>query len=55
MRRGWFRRLFNDPGDWFAPRLVGVGIEPNTWEGWAIILATILVVMTLSLWLAGYR
>jgi hypothetical protein len=55
MRWRWFRRLFNDPSDWFGPNLVGVGLEPNTWEGWAIILAAILAATTLSLWLAGYR
>jgi hypothetical protein len=51
----WLRRLFNDPSDWFGPRLLGIGIEPKTWEGWAITVAVILAMMTISLWFAGYR
>ncbi len=34
---------------WFRPRQYGYGATPVTWEGWAITLAAVVVVVTASL------
>lgn len=60
MRRRWFRRLFNDPNQWFGPKRLGsafggAGVEPRTWEGWAIFLAAVCAGVAAIVWFAGYR
>ena len=33
----------NHPGEWFQPKVVGIGWTTPTWEGWAIIVSVIAV------------
>ncbi|MBY8828165.1 hypothetical protein [Hephaestia mangrovi] len=30
-----------DEDDWFVPKLFGIGATPATWQGWALTLGTI--------------
>jgi hypothetical protein len=32
---------------WFGPKRVGYGLRPQTWQGWALILAVVIVVVVL--------
>ena len=39
------------PRPWFGPKRVGFGLRPQTWQGWAIVVAfcaAVIVVMLLS-------
>jgi hypothetical protein len=30
---------------WFGPKRVGYGLRPQTWQGWALILAVVVIVI----------
>ena len=34
---------------WFKPKRYGYGATPVTWQGWAVTLATLIIVLTTSL------
>lgn len=34
---------------WFRPKRYGYGATPNTWQGWALTVATVLVILAASL------
>lgn len=34
---------------WFGPKRVGFGIRPQTWQGWAVVVALVLVILGISL------
>jgi hypothetical protein len=34
---------------WFGPKRVGWGLRPQTWPGWAIILAVVIAVLVVAL------
>lgn len=34
---------------WFGPKRVGWGLRPQTWQGWAIILALVIAVIIIAL------
>ena len=37
---------------WFGPKRIGLGFRPQTWQGWAIVLAVIAaIVVAKMLWL----
>ena len=36
--------MTNPPGKWFGPKRIGVGLRPQTWEGWLIVLVGVLAV-----------
>jgi hypothetical protein len=36
---------------WFKPKRYGYGATPITWQGWAITIATVLVMVAVSLFL----
>jgi len=38
---------------WFKPKRYGYGATPVTWEGWAVSLAGIAVVLIATLWLVS--
>jgi hypothetical protein len=38
--RDWYRVR---PGYWFAQKRYGCGVVPATWQGWALVIATMLV------------
>jgi hypothetical protein len=43
--------MTNPPSKWFGPKRIGVGIRPQTWEGWLIVLvvtAAVAVVVALA-------
>lgn len=37
------------PGYWFAQKRYGLGVVPVTWQGWALMLATLLVAGAISM------
>ena len=37
---------------WFGPKRVGVGLRPQTWQGWVITLAPAIVIVVVKLVLA---
>ena len=39
---------------WFRPKTYGYGVTPVTWEGWAVVVAYIAVVLTVVLRLIGH-
>lgn len=39
------------PGYWFAPKLFGLGATPVTWQGWAVTICYVAVVMAIAAWL----
>lgn len=41
------------PGYWFAPHLFGYGATPVTWQGWALILGFVAVIVALNAVLAN--
>ena len=34
---------------WFGPKRVGVGIRPQTWQGWAVTLLPAIVILVIAL------
>lgn len=36
---------------WFKPKMFGYGATPVTWQGWAVIIATVLAMVAVSLFL----
>ena len=36
---------------WFKPKTYGYGATPTTWQGWAVIIATVLAMVAVSLFL----
>jgi hypothetical protein len=36
---------------WFKPKRYGYGATPNTWQGWALIVAVVLAMVAVSLFL----
>jgi len=36
---------------WFRPKRYGYGATPTTWQGWALTLGTVLVMVAVSLYL----
>ena len=36
---------------WFKPKRYGYGATPVTWQGWAVTLGTVLVIVAVSLFL----
>jgi glucose-6-phosphate-specific signal transduction histidine kinase len=43
LRKAWAVR----PGYWFAPRLFGYGATPVTWQGWALVLGFVALILAL--------
>jgi len=43
LRKAWTVR----PGYWFAPRLFGYGATPVTWQGWALVLGFVALILAL--------
>ncbi len=37
------------PSYWFKPKKYGYGATPVTWQGWAVIVATVLAMVAVSL------
>jgi ABC-type dipeptide/oligopeptide/nickel transport system permease subunit len=33
---------------WFGPKRIGYGLRPQTWQGWAIVLAVVAVVIAIA-------
>ncbi len=33
---------------WFAPKRVGYGLRPTTWQGWAVIVAAVVVIVVVA-------
>lgn len=40
---------------WFKPKRYGWGATPVTWQGWAVTLASALVMVAVSLYLLNFR
>lgn len=40
------------PGYWFAPHLFGYGATPVTWQGWALTLGFVVVILAINAVLA---
>ncbi len=38
---------------WFGPKRIGSGIRPQTWQGWAIVLAFAVIVALIAI-VAGH-
>ena len=38
---------------WFAPRRIGWGLKPVSWQGWLLTVAYIAIVIVAAHWLAG--
>jgi uncharacterized membrane protein HdeD (DUF308 family) len=36
---------------WFKPKRYGYGVTPATWQGWALTLGTVAVIVAVSLYL----
>jgi hypothetical protein len=36
---------------WFKPKRYGYGATPTTWQGWAVILATVIAMVAVTLFL----
>jgi hypothetical protein len=34
---------------WFGPKRVGYGIRPQTWQGWAVVLAFVVLIVAVVL------
>lgn len=32
---------------WFGPKRIGFGLRPQTWQGWAVITAFVVVVLVI--------
>ena len=41
-----------DGRPWFGPKRVGWGIRPQTWEGWAMTVGVLAVIVVLALAIA---
>lgn len=33
---------------WFGPKRVGIGLRPQTWQGWAITAAAVIVIIVIA-------
>jgi hypothetical protein len=33
---------------WFGPKRIGYGLRPQTWQGWAVTLVIVLVVVAIA-------
>lgn len=38
----------SDDPDWFAPKRIGFGARPNSWQGWALLVGYIALVSILG-------
>jgi hypothetical protein len=41
--------MTNNGRPWFGPKRVGYGLRPQTWQGWAVLLACVAVVIVVAL------
>ena len=44
----------SDGPEWFAPKRYGYGATPVTWQGWALTLGFVLVMIALAVALSGH-
>jgi hypothetical protein len=44
----------SDGPEWFAPKRYGIGSVPVTWQGWAITLGFVAILVVLVLTLRGH-
>ncbi len=40
---------------WFRPKAYGYGATPNTWQGWAVVAASVIVIVAAALVILPYR
>ena len=40
---------------WFRPKAYGYGATPNTWQGWAVIAAAVIVMLVAALLILPHR
>jgi hypothetical protein len=40
--------MMSDDPDWFAPKRIGFGATPNSWQGWALLVGYIALVRILG-------
>lgn len=40
---------------WFRPKSYGYGATPNTWQGWAVIAAAVIVMVVAALLILPHR
>jgi uncharacterized membrane protein HdeD (DUF308 family) len=40
---------------WFRPKTYGYGATPNTWQGWAVIAAAVIVMVVAALLILPHR
>ncbi|MBT5433531.1 MAG: hypothetical protein P8Q36_08200 [Alphaproteobacteria bacterium] len=43
----------DDSKAWFRKKRHGVGYSPNSWQGWAVTLLVVVVIVVLAITLAG--
>jgi hypothetical protein len=42
----WFINKNSRP--WFGPKRFGIGISPQTWQGWLVIIAPIVLIIVIE-------